>query len=161
MTRCPRRSTRTYPLCPYTTLLRAVGGYLAQLVDPLELELGAELLKEVSIQKLFIPGEHDWYLDLGDLWVKSFGESPWSIEHKGVHIIGLNTVGQAPDYWSATNMTPEERMAHMSVLDGTVAGPWSGLGHAQLEWLSSNVADLANDQPIFIFSHNPLYEYYP
>src|SRR3546814_12851949 len=93
------------------------GGDLAQLGDPWELELGAELLKEVSIQKLFIPGEHDWYLDLGDLWVKSFGESPWSIEHKGVHIIGLNTVGQAPDYWSATNMTPEERMAHMSVLD--------------------------------------------
>src|SRR3546814_6218510 len=33
------------------------GGDLAQLGDPLELELGAELLKEVSIQKLFIPGD--------------------------------------------------------------------------------------------------------
>jgi predicted MPP superfamily phosphohydrolase len=137
------------------------GGDLAQLGDPVEIELGAELLKEVSIQKLFIPGEHDWYLDMGELWVKSFGESPWSIDHKGVHIIGLNTVGTAPDYWSATKMTPQERMGHMSVLDGTVAGAWAGLGQAQLEWLSSNVANLSNDQPIIIFSHNPLYEYYP
>jgi predicted MPP superfamily phosphohydrolase len=137
------------------------GGDLAQLGDPVEIELGAELLKEVSIQKLFIPGEHDWYLDMGELWVKTFGESPWSIDHKGVHIIGLNTVGTAPDYWSATKMTPQERMGHMSVLDGTVAGAWAGLGQAQLEWLSSNVANLSNDQPIIIFSHNPLYEYYP
>jgi predicted MPP superfamily phosphohydrolase len=137
------------------------GGDLAQLGDPVEIELGAELLKEVSIQKLFIPGEHDWYLDMGELWVKTFGESPWSIDHKGVHIIGLNTVGTAPDYWSATKMTPQERMGHMSVLDGTVAGAWAGLGQAQLEWLSSNLANLSNDQPIIIFSHNPLYEYYP
>src|SRR3546814_14716306 len=101
------------------------GGDLAQLGDPLELELGAELLKEVSIQKLFIPGEHDWYLDLGDLWVKSFGESTWSIEHKGVHIIGLNTVGQAPDYLYASNLTPDERMAYISVPNATLPGPRS------------------------------------
>lgn len=137
------------------------GGDLAQLGDPLEIELGAELLKDVSLQKHFIPGEHDWYLDMGELWVKNFGESPWSIDHKGVHIVGLDTVGNAPDYWSATNMTPEERMGHMSVLDGTVAGAWSGLGKAQLEWLSSDLSNLSTDQPIIIFSHNPLYEYYP
>jgi 3',5'-cyclic AMP phosphodiesterase CpdA len=137
------------------------GGDLAQLADPLEIELGAELLKEVTIQKLFIPGEHDWYLDMGELWVSKFGESPWSIDHKGVRIIGLNTVGNAPDYWTAKGMSPQERMDHMSVLDGSVAGAWAGLGQAQLEWLSSNLSNVATDQPIIIFSHNPLYEYYP
>src|SRR3546814_16273335 len=90
------------------------GGDLAQLGDPLELELGAELLKEVSIQKLFIPGEHDWYLDLGDLWVKSFGESPWSVEHMGVHILGPQHVGQAQTQWSAHKNKPEGRTATKS-----------------------------------------------
>src|SRR3546814_5639439 len=93
------------------------GGDLAQLGDSLELELGAELLKEVSIQKLFIPGEHDWYLDLGDLWVKSFGESPWRIEHKGVHIIGLNTVGQAPDYRSEEHTSELQSLMRISYAD--------------------------------------------
>src|SRR5262245_47099889 len=46
------------------------GGDLAQLGDPTELQLGAELLKEVKIKKYFIPGEHDWYLDMGALWNK-------------------------------------------------------------------------------------------
>lgn len=137
------------------------GGDLAQLADPVELRLGADILKELDIKQVFIPGEHDWYLDMGELWVKQFGESPWAMEHKGVTFIGLNTVGQAPDYWSAKNMSPEERMGHMAVLDGTVAGPWAGLGHEQLQWLQKTVSDLPKDKPIVIFSHNPLYEYYP
>ena len=41
------------------------GGDLAQLGDPVEIKLGADLLKEVKIKKYFIPGEHDWYLDMG------------------------------------------------------------------------------------------------
>lgn len=137
------------------------GGDLAQLGDPVELRLGAEILKELDIKKVFIPGEHDWYLDMGELWVEKFGESPWTMEHKGVTFIGINTVGQAPDYWSATNMTPKERMGHMAVLDGTVAGPWAGLGDKQLQWLQETLSELPKDKPIVIFSHNPLYEYYP
>ncbi|HET6757356.1 MAG TPA: metallophosphoesterase, partial [Burkholderiales bacterium] len=35
------------------------GGDLAQLGDPVELKLGAELLKELKIKQVFIPGEHD------------------------------------------------------------------------------------------------------
>lgn len=137
------------------------GGDVAQLADPVELDLGAELLKELDIKQVFIPGEHDWYLDLGKKWVQLFGESPWVMDHKGVRVIGLNTVGQAPDYWTAKNMSPEERMGHMATLDGTVAGAWSGLGHEQLKWLNDSLADWPKDQPVLIFSHNPLYEYYP
>ena len=136
------------------------GGDLAQRGDPVELELGAELLKEVTLTKHFIPGEHDWYLDLGEAWNNHFGESPWSFEHKGVLIIGLDTVGSAPDYWSARGMTPKERMGHMEALDGSQAGPWSGLGSKNRQWLSSALSDWPKDAPVIIFSHTPLWECY-
>ena len=137
------------------------GGDLAQLGDPVELKLGKGILDEIDIKKLFIPGEHDWYLDLGKTWIEMFGASPWQLDHKGVRLIGLDTVGQAPDYWSATSMSPKERMGHMATLDGSVAGPWAGLGNEQLKWLADAVADWPKDAPLIVFSHNPLYEYYP
>jgi 3',5'-cyclic AMP phosphodiesterase CpdA len=137
------------------------GGDLAQLGDPVELALGEELLSGVKVKKYYIPGEHDWYLDMGKTWNDKFGSSPWSFDHKGVRMIGLNTVGQAPDYWSAKKMSPEERMGHMATLDGSVAGAWSGLGLEQRDWLSKTLSDWPKDKPVIIFSHNPLYEYYP
>ncbi|HKX48814.1 MAG TPA: metallophosphoesterase [Candidatus Binatia bacterium] len=137
------------------------GGDLAQLADPVELRLGNDILKEITIKKHFIPGEHDWYLDMGKTWVSLFGNSPWTFEHKGVTFIGVDTVSRAPDYWSATKMSPKERMGHMATLDGSVAGPWAGLGTDQLQWLSKTLSPLPKNRPIVIFSHNPLYEYYP
>ncbi len=137
------------------------GGDLAQLADPVELRLGAQLLKELKIKQYYIPGEHDWYLDLGKLWNDMFGKSPWSFDHKGVRFVGLNTVGQAPDYWTARKMSPKERMGHMATLDGSVAGAWAGLGKEQLAWLDKTLSGWGKNQPIVLFSHNPLYEYYP
>lgn len=137
------------------------GGDLAQLGDPVELALGEELLGGLKVKKYFIPGEHDWYLDMGKTWTDKFGASPWSFDHQGVRMIGLNTVGQCPDYWSAKKMSPEERMGHMATLDGSVAGAWSGLGPEQRDWLSKTLSDWPKDKPVIIFSHNPLYEYYP
>jgi 3',5'-cyclic-AMP phosphodiesterase len=137
------------------------GGDLAQLGDPVELDLGNELLKEIKAKKVFIPGEHDWYLDMGEKWRGLFGDPNWTFDHKGVRFICLDTVSRAPDYWTAKKMSPQERMAHMSVLDGTVAGPWAGVGKDQLEWLSSKLSDWDKAKPVIVFSHNPLYEYYP
>lgn len=137
------------------------GGDLAQRGDPVELQLGADLLADVKVEKHFIPGEHDWYLDMGETWNDLFGSSPWRMDHKGVRIIGLDTVSHAPDYWSAKGMTPKERMAHMEGLDSSVAGPWAGLGKSQREWLSAALSDWPKSDPVIIFSHNPLYEYYP
>ena len=137
------------------------GGDLAQLGKIEELELGNEILKEVKIRKVFIPGEHDWYLDMGKKYRELFGEPTWTFDHKGVRFIGLDTVSRAPDYWSIKKMSPEERMAHMSVLDGTVAGPWAGVGRDQLDWLQKTLANWDRNRPVIIFSHNPLYEYYP
>ncbi len=137
------------------------GGDLAQLGDPVEINLGAELLKEVKIKKVFIPGEHDWYLDMGALWNKSFGATPWTFDHKGVRIIGLDTVSHAPDFWSARKMSPKERMGNMATLDGTLGGAWSAVGEKQLRYLSTTLANWPKNQPVFIFTHTPLYEYYP
>ena len=137
------------------------GGDLAQLGKIEELELGNEILKEVKIRKVFIPGEHDWYLDMGKKWGELFGPANWSFDHKGVRFVGLDTVSRAPDYWSMKKMNPEERMAHMSVLDGTVAGPWAGVGRDQLDWLQRTLSTWDRNRPVVVFSHNPLYEYYP
>lgn len=137
------------------------GGDLAQLGDPVELDLGAELLKEVKIKKVFIPGEHDWYLDMGARWNKMFGASPWFFDHKGVRFIGLDTVSHAEDFWTARKMGPKERMGHMATLDGTLGGAWAAVGREQLAWLNSTLASWGKDKPVVIFSHNPLYDYYP
>ncbi len=137
------------------------GGDLAQTGTVEELELGVDLLKNISIPKHYIPGEHDWYLDMGKKWMELFGERNWTFDHKGVRFIGLDTVGHGPDYWTAKNMTPKERMGHMEALDGTVAGPWAGVGRAQIDWMEGILADWDKAAPVIIFSHNPLYEYYP
>jgi calcineurin-like phosphoesterase family protein len=137
------------------------GGDLAQLGEPVELQLGAEILQAITIKKHFIPGEHDWYLDMGATWDKMFGKSPWTFDHKGVRFIGLDTVSRAPDYWSARKMSPQERMGHMATLDGSVAGPWAGVGKDQLDWLSKTLSGWPKDKPVIVFTHNPLYEYYP
>jgi 3',5'-cyclic-AMP phosphodiesterase len=137
------------------------GGDIAQLGRPEELELGNEILKEVSIKKYFIPGEHDWYFDMGAKWRSLYGKPNWTFDHKGVRFIGLDTVSRAPDYWSATKMSPETRMDYMADLDGNVAGPWAGVGTDQIAWLHSALGEWRKDAPVIVFSHNPLYEYYP
>ena len=137
------------------------GGDLAQLGRANELELGVEILNEVKIRKVFIPGEHDWYYDMGAKWRQLFDKPNWTFDHKGVRFIGLDTVTRGPDYWTVRKMSPEERMDHMATLDGSVAGPWAGVGRDQLDWVQKTLADWDKSRPVVIFSHNPLYEYYP
>ena len=137
------------------------GGDIAQLGDPVELQLGAELLKEVKIKQLFIPGEHDWYLDMGAQWNKTFGASPWTLDHKGVRIIGLDTVSHATDFWTSRKYSAKERMGHMATLDGTLGGAWSAVGEKQLRYLSTQLSAWGKEKPVIIFTHTPLYEYYP
>lgn len=137
------------------------GGDLAQLGDPVELQLGAELLKEVKIKTYFIPGEHDWYLDMGATWNRMFGASPWTFDHKGVRVIGLDTISHAPDFWTSRKYSPKERMGHMATLDGTLGGAWSAVGERQLRYLATTLANWPKDRPVLLFTHTPLYEYYP
>jgi len=45
--------------------LHDLGGDLAQLGQSQRARARVELLNEVKIRKVFIPGEHDWYYDMG------------------------------------------------------------------------------------------------
>jgi len=49
----------------------------------------------------------------------------------------------------------------MATLDGTLGGAWAAVGANDLKWLNSTLASWGKDKPVVIFSHNPLYEYYP
>ena len=137
------------------------GGDLAQLGDPVELQLGADLLKEVKIKKYYIPGEHDWYLDMGEWWNRNMGATPWTFDHKGVRFIGLDTISHAEDFWTSRKMSAADRMGHMATLDGTLGGSWAAVGRKQMDFISKTLADWPKDRPVIVITHNPLYDYFP
>ncbi len=135
------------------------GGDLGQLGKQEELEKGKRLLSKLTVPYKIIPGEHDWYLDMGKVWGELFGESHWSFDHKGVHFIGMNSI-LVEDYWSARGLTPEERMGWISELECHRCGLW-GVREAQLDWLEQDVKKLSPDTPVIIITHSPLWDYYP
>ena len=56
---------------------------------------------------------------------------------------------------------PEEQWKDVATLDSSVTGAWASVGRDQLEWLNRTLSSWGKDRPLVIFSHNPLYEYYP
>lgn len=134
------------------------GGDLAQLGQAKELELGAQILKELKAPVKMMVGEHDWYLDLGDKWRELFGDPTHSWDHKGVHFVVLNSVVER-DFWTARGMSPMERMLTVAGLDNGVQSPFM-VGGPQLEWLRKDLARCAEDTPVVVFSHSPLYKIY-
>ncbi|HEX4461399.1 MAG TPA: metallophosphoesterase [Polyangia bacterium] len=134
------------------------GGDLAQLGAPKELELGAQILKEVKAPVKMMVGEHDWYLDLGDKWQELFGPPTYSFDWKGVHCVVLMSVLER-DFWTARKMTPQERMHTVAGLDNGTQSRFE-VGEAGRNWLKSDLAKVAHDTPLIVFSHSPLYKYY-
>ncbi len=137
-------------------------GDLAQFGKVKELEKGKrylDRLKKAGIPYRIIPGEHDWYLDMGKTWKEMFGKPYWSFDHKGVHFIGMNSI-LVRDYWTARNMSPWERMLAIAELECHICGLW-GVREEQLEWLEKDVKNLSPDTPIVVFTHSPLWDYYP
>lgn len=134
------------------------GGDLAQLGQPKELELGAQILKNLEAPVRMMVGEHDWYLDMGAKWRDLFGEPTYSFEHKGVHFVVLNSVVEK-DFWTARKMTPMQRMQTVAGLDNGVQSPFS-VGDAQREWLKKDLAKVPATRPVIVFSHSPLYKLY-
>jgi 3',5'-cyclic AMP phosphodiesterase CpdA len=134
------------------------GGDLAQLGQPKELDLGAQILKNVKAPLKMMVGEHDWYLDMGEKWRELFGKPTYSWNHKGIHFVTLNSVIER-DFWTARGMTPMERMMTVAGLDNGVQSPFS-VGRQQREWLEKDLADYTEDTPIIVFSHSPLYKLY-
>jgi 3',5'-cyclic AMP phosphodiesterase CpdA len=124
-----------------------------------QLEKGKRILGKLKAPIRSIPGEHDWYLDMGEGWKKNFGDEFWSFDHKGVHFIGLNSI-LVPDFWTKAGLTPQQRRDWFMPLNSPVPGLW-GTDARQREWLKKDVAKLPTNTPIVIFTHSPLWDYYP
>jgi len=124
-----------------------------------QLVKGKKILGNLKAPLKVIPGEHDWYLDMGKAWNGLFGKETWSFDHKGIHFIGLNSI-LVRDFWTGAGMTPEQRMGTMEMLESPIAGPW-GVREAQLEFLRNDTKNLAANTPVVIFTHSPLWDYYP
>lgn len=134
------------------------GGDLAQLAQPGELKLGAQILKQVKAPIKMMVGEHDWFLDLGDLWKELFGKPYYSFDHKGVHFITLMSVNEK-DFWTAKGLSPMQRMQIVSGLDDGRQSPFE-VGEEEREWLAKDLANIPKTTPIVVFSHSPLYKLY-
>ena len=134
------------------------GGDLAQLGQKEELELGAQILKNLKAPMRIMVGEHDWYLDMGARWRELFGEPTYSFDHKGVHFVTLNSVVEE-DFWTAQGLTPMERMQTVAGLDNGKQRPFT-VGAEQREWLKKDLAAVPKTTPIIVFSHSPLYKLY-
>jgi 3',5'-cyclic-AMP phosphodiesterase len=134
------------------------GGDLAQLGQRSELELGAQILKNLKAPVRMMVGEHDWFLDMGEAWRGLFGDDRYSFDHKGVHFVVLNSILEE-DFWTARKMTPMERMQTVAGLDNSIQGRFM-VGAEQRAWLKADLARVARGTPVIVFSHSPLYKYF-
>lgn len=134
------------------------GGDLAQLGAPAELELGAQILKNLKAPLRIIVGEHDWFLDMGAKWRELFGEPTYSFDHKGVHFVAINSVVER-DFWTARGMTPEQRMLTVAGLDNGVQSPFM-VGEEQRRWMAEDLKNVPSNKPVIVLSHSPLYKLY-
>ena len=135
------------------------GGDLAQLGKPEELELGAQILKEVKAPVKMMVGEHDWFLDMGEKWQELFGPPSYSFDWKGVHCVVLMSVieqrllDRAQDDAGAAHAAPSPGST-------TACSRASRSATAGRAWLKNDLAKVSTDTPLLVFSHSPLYKYY-
>ncbi len=134
------------------------GGDLAQLGQPEELELGAQILKGLKAPLRIMVGEHDWYFDMGEKWRSLFGAPTESWDHKGVHFVKLLSIIEE-DFWTARRFTPMQRMQTVAGLDNGVQRSFT-VGAEQRQWLANDLAKLPNTTPLIVLSHSPLYKLY-
>jgi 3',5'-cyclic AMP phosphodiesterase CpdA len=135
------------------------GGDLAQLGTKPELDHGAELLSGLNYKTYAVMGEHDYYLDLGEYWSELFGDHYYSFDHKGVHFVVLNSILTYDDWTFDRWPTAEQRMNEMAGLDNPNGSPFM-VGNRQLDWLKTDLAKVAKDTPVVVFSHSPLQKIY-
>jgi 3',5'-cyclic AMP phosphodiesterase CpdA len=134
------------------------GGDLAQLGQPKELELGAEILKNLKAPVRMMVGEHDWFLDMGDKWRQLFGEPVYSFDHKGIHFVVLNSILEK-DFWTERKLTPMQRMRIVAGLDNGIQSRFM-VGDQQRAWLKKDLENVPAATPLVVFSHSPLYKLY-
>ena len=124
-----------------------------------QMEKGKAILSKLKAPIHSIPGEHDWYLDMGAAWRSAFGAENWTFNHKGVQFIGMNSI-MVPDFWTKAGLSPEQRRDWFMPLNSPVPGLW-GCGDNTRAWLAAEVAKVDKKTPMVVFTHSPLWDYYP
>ncbi len=135
------------------------GGDLAQLGSKEELDHGAEMLAKLNYKTYNVLGEHDYYLDLGAYWSELYGDHYYSWDHKGVHFVTLNSIVTYDEWTHDRWPTAEQRMLEMAGLDNPNGSPFM-VGETQRQWLAKDLATVAKDTPVVLFSHSPIQKIY-
>lgn len=118
-------------------------GDLSHLSRAAEFDTLDQVLKSCRTKDIhYVPGEHDVINDNGKQYRERYGKQTkgdgwYSFDYNGVHFVGL-----------------------VNVLN-LKAGGLGFLGQEQLEWLEGDLAGKANDTPIIVFAHIPLWTVYP
>jgi predicted phosphodiesterase len=100
-----------------------------------------QMMTEMKTDRVFtVPGEHDSVGDAGRAYRRTFGTGTlgdgwYSFDTHGVHFIAL------------VNTLSLEKLGH--------------LGNDQIDFVRKDLAGLASDTPIVVFSHIPLFAMYP
>ncbi|MHB8483968.1 MAG: metallophosphoesterase [Nitrospiria bacterium] len=120
----------------------------------------SEILSHLKARIYYVPGEHDWYLDMGEYYQENLigGTVPYSFNHKGHHIVVLNGI-LFNDFWTGRKLTPQQRMDISGTLNDPAPGPFR-LGKDQLLWLEKDLSGVSKEIPLLVFTHPPLYHYY-
>jgi 3',5'-cyclic AMP phosphodiesterase CpdA len=120
-----------------------------------------DIMAQLEPRVFYLAGEHDWYLDMGEYYMRNMIQHPqpyYSFDHKGAHIMALHGCG-LNDFWSARNLTAEERMHVAGTINDQSQGAFA-LGQQQLDWMEKDLAHVPRETPVLVFSHTPLYHYY-
>ena len=116
-------------------------GDLTHQSKPGEFDNMDQILKSAHPKQIFyVPGEHDTSVDDGKQYLERYGKDTkgrgwYSMNHKGVHFIGLVNVMQ---------------------LEGM-----GQLGDEQIAWLRDDLKAVSASTPIVLFAHIPLWTIYP
>jgi len=116
-------------------------GDLTHQSKPAEFDTMDQILKSAQPKQVFyVPGEHDTSTDDGKQYLDRYGKgtkgSGWySLDHKGVHFVGLVNVIQ---------------------LEGM-----GQLGEEQIAWLKDDLRAIPASTPVVVFAHIPLWSIYP
>ena len=116
-------------------------GDMSHQSKPAEFDTMDQILKGARAKQIFyVPGEHDTSVDDGKQYMDRYGKDTkgrgwYSMDHKGVHFIGLVNVMQ---------------------LEGM-----GQLGDEQLSWLQDDLRAVSARTPVVLFAHIPLWAIYP
>ena len=136
------RSVATINAMPVPPAFVIHTGDLTHLSKPDEFQKVKGLLAELKVPLLTIPGEHDVIGDDGRGYFSAFGRK------------------DAPRGWYSWDQGGTHFVALQNVLDFGTKN-MGVLGADQLAWLKRDLAPLASDTPVVVFSHIPLYPEYP